>query len=100
VVSIFASGLGPVNINLPSGHPAPSHPLAKLKAPVDVLIGGVKASVQFAGLAPGFVGIYQVDVKVPAGIVTGDAVPVKIIAHLPGGAVAPSNVVTMAVAAQ
>jgi len=98
-VSIFASGLGPVNVTLPSGQPAPSHPLAKIKAPVDVLIGGVKGSVQFAGLAPGSVGLYQVDVKVPAGIAAGDAIPVKIIIHLPDGTLASSNVVTMAVAA-
>ena len=39
-------------------------------------IGGVPASVSFSGLAPGFVGLYQVNAQVPAGLAAGDAVPV------------------------
>ena len=41
-----------------------------------VTIGGQPATVSFAGLAPGFVGVYQVNAQVPAGITPGDAVPV------------------------
>jgi uncharacterized protein (TIGR03437 family) len=43
-----------------------------------VLIGGVAAKVVFAGLAPAFVGEYQVDVTAGTGTPTGDAVSVQI----------------------
>ena len=43
--------------------------------PVTVTIGGIDAPVVFQGLAPNFVGLYQVNVVVPAGVAPGDAVP-------------------------
>jgi uncharacterized protein (TIGR03437 family) len=36
--------------------------------PVTVTIGGVNAPVFFAGLIPGFTGLYQVNATVPTGI--------------------------------
>jgi uncharacterized protein (TIGR03437 family) len=41
-----------------------------------VTIGGVPANVSFSGLAPGYVGLYQVNAQVPAGLAANDAVPV------------------------
>ena len=41
-------------------------------------IGGIAATVQFAGLSPGYVGLYQVNVVVPKGVTVGPAVPVVI----------------------
>ena len=49
-----------------------------MTTPVTATIGGVNASVSFAGLAPGFVGLYQVNAVVPEGVVAGPAVPVVI----------------------
>jgi uncharacterized protein (TIGR03437 family) len=46
--------------------------------PVTVLIGGVEAQPFYQGLAPGFVGLYQVNVFIPAGAPLGDAVPIVI----------------------
>jgi minor extracellular serine protease Vpr len=58
-----------------------------------VSVGGATVSdVEFSGLAPGYVGLYQVNAQVPAGAATGSAVPVVISI----GGVA-SNTVTMAV---
>ena len=42
---------------------------------VTATLGGQAAQVQFAGLAPGFVGLYQVNVIVPSGLTPGSAVP-------------------------
>ena len=39
---------------------------------IDVYIGGQQATVVYAGLAPGLVGLYQVDVQVPTGLTAGD----------------------------
>jgi len=61
-------------------------------APPRVSIGGATASVVFSGLAPGTVGLYQVDAMVPAASSKGSAVPVAITI----GGVA-SNTVTIAV---
>ena len=41
-----------------------------------VTIGGVNAVVQYAGVAPGFVGLYQVNAVVPAGVAPNSAVQV------------------------
>ena len=42
------------------------------------MIGGQPATVAYSGLTAGFPGLYQVNLLVPAGIVTGDTVPVSI----------------------
>jgi uncharacterized protein (TIGR03437 family) len=98
-VSIYATGLGPVDINLATGQPAPTNVTVPATAPVDVLIDGVKADVPFAGLAPGYTGLFQVNAKVPESIHTGDAVSVQIMTHRPDGGITVSNVVTIAVVA-
>ena len=43
-----------------------------------VTIGGKTASLIFSGLAPGFAGLYQVNVQIPTGIAAGDSVPLQI----------------------
>jgi uncharacterized protein (TIGR03437 family) len=47
----------------------------------EVTVGGAAASVTFAGRAPGFVGLDQINIRVPAGVASGGAVPVRV-AHL------------------
>jgi uncharacterized protein (TIGR03437 family) len=75
-ISIYATGLGDVTNRPGLGSPSLANPLAMtLVAPV-VRIGGVPATVTFSGLAPGFSGLYQVNVQVPAGAPTGADVPV------------------------
>jgi uncharacterized protein (TIGR03437 family) len=43
-----------------------------------VLIGGVEAPVVFSGLSPEFVGVFQINATVPAGVTPGDTVPLVI----------------------
>jgi uncharacterized protein (TIGR03437 family) len=91
-IQIYCTGLGPVAHQPPSGFPAPANPLAETPATPTVTIGNVPAQVVFSGLAPGFVGLYQVNAQVPPGAPSGTAVPVVISM---GNAV--SNAVTIAV---
>jgi uncharacterized protein (TIGR03437 family) len=63
--------------------------------PVTVTLGGMvlpTTQYDFAGLAPGFVGLYQVNKQVPTTFTTGSAVPLFITV---GGV--QSNTVTIAV---
>lgn len=70
-VQLFVNGLGPVDRRPASGQPAPADPLARtLELPV-VTIGGRPAAVSFSGLAPGFAGLYQVNVTAPSDTPSG-----------------------------
>jgi uncharacterized protein (TIGR03437 family) len=65
VILVYATALGQVAPPVDAGTAAPLSPLSRTVAPVTAQIGGVNAPVQFAGLAPGFAGLYQVNVLVP-----------------------------------
>jgi len=67
-VEIYATGLGPTRPQLQAGMPAPASPLATLRFPVTVLLGGMPAPVAFAGLTPGLIGVYQIDATIPSGL--------------------------------
>lgn len=99
VLSIFATGLGPVYNPVEAGQASPADPLARLTMPLTVWVGGAVAEVQFAGLAPGFVGLYQVNAVVPSGAETGRGVAVKLELGGLDGRTIPSNEVTVAVEA-
>jgi len=71
------------------------NPLSSTTTPATVTIGGAPAQVLFSGLAPGYVGLYVITLKVLVGSPVGDAVPVVVTI---GGV--QSNTVTIAVAAQ
>jgi trimeric autotransporter adhesin len=65
-VTAYLTGQGAVNVALASGAAAPSTPPFALPvAPVQVTIGGQPATVQFAGLAPTFVGLLQMNLLIP-----------------------------------
>jgi uncharacterized protein (TIGR03437 family) len=93
-ITIYCTGLGQVNNPPNDGQPAPlPPPLSTTLALPEVTIGGVQSSnVSFSGLAPGFVGLYQVNAEVPAGVQPGLAVPVTLTI---GGVT--SNITTIAV---
>ena len=76
VLIIYATGLGAVN-HTPEDGGLPSVLSSTIATPT-VLFGGVPATVLFSGLAPQFVGVNQLNVKVPAGVTAGSAVPLQI----------------------
>jgi len=73
VILIYCTGLGAVNPPVAAGSPAPGSPLSKTVNPVTVAIGKEQGKVQFAGLAPSFAQLYQVNVQIPAGLPSGSA---------------------------
>ncbi|MCZ6750920.1 MAG: hypothetical protein O7E51_03730 [Acidobacteria bacterium] len=93
VIQVFSTGLGNTDPSVPSGQLAPSQePLARVMVPVQAQIAGRSATVHFAGLAPGFVGLYQVNVQIPQGVEPGSEVPLVLFQNG-----VPSNTVTVAV---
>ncbi len=65
-IVIYCNGLGPVTNQPASGDPSPSSPLAMTVATPTVTIGGHTANLLFSGLTPTAVGLYQLNVTVPA----------------------------------
>ena len=90
-VVIYAVGLGDTTPEATAGQASTSLPLQMVTGAVSVTIGGENARVDFAGLTPGFAGLYQINAAVPAGV-TGNSVPVVLTV-----AGQPSPTVTMAV---
>ena len=77
---IFCTGLGTVSPSVPAGTAASTSVLSYTDNPVTVTVGGKDAQVLFAGLAPGWVALYQVNVLVPPGVTPGPSVPVVVTA--------------------
>ena len=74
-VVVYCTGLGDVTPRAVAGSPAPPSPLSYVIDPVTVTIGSVNAPVFFAGLSPGFTGLYQVNATVPSGIAPSQQAP-------------------------
>jgi uncharacterized protein (TIGR03437 family) len=75
---IYCEGLGDVDPQQIAGSPVPISPLSRVLDPVSVTVGGLSTPVDFAGLTPGFTGLYQVNSYVPSGVTPGDNVPLVI----------------------
>ena len=93
-ISIYCTGLGAVSPAGVTGYAASLTDLQQTLVRPIVSLGNVPApTVQFSGLAPGFAGLYVVNVMVPDGAPSGDAVPITFSI---GGVLA--NTVTVAIA--
>ncbi len=91
-LTIYCTGLGDVSNRPATGAAASVNVLSPTRTMPAVTIGGMTARVSFAGLTPGFVGLYQVNVEVPPGAPSGAAVAVA----LTVGGIS-SNTVTVAI---
>jgi uncharacterized protein (TIGR03437 family) len=87
ILQVYMTGLGRASTDgtgfggiLPTGTVAPASgsPLYQVVTPVTVRVGGVGAEVLFAGLTPGFAGLYQVNVRIPMAVRPGDGVEMQI----------------------
>jgi len=82
---VYATGLGPVTPKIDDGLAPcalsgckPTDRQRTTTTQPQVLVGGVSAHIEFSGLAPQFVGVYQLQFTVPAGVSPGNAVPLQI----------------------
>jgi uncharacterized protein (TIGR03437 family) len=105
IVALYGTGQGQVSPPVQDGVGAPSLPLSStVTVPTSdgracvtsqpsmcVAVGTSFGDVQYSGLAPGFVGLWQINVRIPADA-TGNAVPVRVLING-----APSNTVTIAI---
>jgi uncharacterized protein (TIGR03437 family) len=69
VVVIYATGLGAVSPTPADGAAAGA---SQTPTKAVVTVGGIAAGVQYSGMAPGFVGLYQVNVQIPASVPAGN----------------------------
>lgn len=72
VLVLYTTGLGPLSMDLQDGFGAPANPLAYTVDPFQVMVNGENCEILFSGLAPGFVGLYQINFRVPRDAQFGD----------------------------
>jgi uncharacterized protein (TIGR03437 family) len=80
-VQVFLTGMGAVNPVVPDGAAGGANPLSNTTTPasqITVLVGGQPGKVQYSGLAPGFPGLYQINVTLPAPLAARGTVPLAI----------------------
>ena len=70
---LYVTGLGPLTLDLVDGYGAPvTPPFAETVDPFQVIVDGENCDVFFSGLAPGFVGLYQINFYVPMDAAAGN----------------------------
>jgi minor extracellular serine protease Vpr len=70
---LYVTGLGPLNQDLVDGYGSPtSPPFAETSDSYQVVLDGETCDVFFSGLAPGFVGLYQINFYVPSDAAPGN----------------------------
>lgn len=79
-VVIYLTGMGAVTPPVPDGTASTGSPLNKTVPPI-VYIADQQANVIFSGLAPGFPGLYQINVTIPMTISGGGNYPVGILTN-------------------
>jgi uncharacterized protein (TIGR03437 family) len=73
-IVLYLVGMGPTDYPVATGAASPVNPLARvISAPV-VTLGGNPVQTLFAGLTPGSVGLYQIDLQVPNVPVDGNLI--------------------------
>ena len=64
-VTVYLTGQGAVTPPVATGEPAPGATLAQALFPVTATVGGLPATVTFAGLSPDSAGLFQVNLILP-----------------------------------
>jgi uncharacterized protein (TIGR03437 family) len=77
-IIIYLTGMGVTLPSVDAGAAAPISPLSWVTNSPSLLLGGAKLDVQYAGLVPGEVGVYQINAYVPFGVPQGNSIPLVI----------------------
>ena len=77
-IVIYVTGLGRTSPQVANGTPAPDAPLHLASQSVQVSLGDVPLNVEFAGLVPGLIGVYQINAFVPEQVPIGFSIPLTI----------------------
>src|SRR5262249_12891129 len=104
ILKFFGTGQGPLDQTLQDGVAAPGSVNSTASPTTDgskcltvqstmcFAVGSTFGEIVFSGLAPGTVGVWEIDVKIPTGALSGPAVPVRAVVN---GTL--SNLVTIAI---
>jgi len=65
ILLVYLTGIGAVDNAVATGAPASVDPLSRPTAPVRITVGDQEVEVLYLGLAPGFVGLAQANIRVP-----------------------------------
>jgi uncharacterized protein (TIGR03437 family) len=94
VITLYGTGQGQVNPPVDDGAPAPASPPATTAATpttdgktcqkaqenaICAVVGNTMAVIQFSGLAPNMVGVWQINLQIPPDTITGSAVPMVVV---------------------
>ncbi|HUE02255.1 MAG TPA: IPT/TIG domain-containing protein [Bryobacteraceae bacterium] len=90
IITLYGVGFGAVTPAVAAGQLVSTGELTTLTAPVEIQFGTTQATVQYQGLVPGLVGVYQFNVTVPA-VPAGNAVPLT---FSQGGVMLPQTLYT------
>ena len=72
LVTVYLLGQGPTDIPVVTGQSSPGNPIAHATQRVSAALGGRTADIQFAGLSPGGVGLFQINLRIPV-LASGDS---------------------------
>ena len=89
VLVVWATGVGNLSTLPTTGAASPGSPPAQAVDLPTVTVGGAAASVQFAGMTPGSVGLVQINIQLPATLPAGASLPLLVI--FPGAPSPPVN---------
>jgi uncharacterized protein (TIGR03437 family) len=105
VIRLTGTGQGPVTPLVPDGEAAPEERVNTVAVPtadgntclnsqpsVCVAVGNVFGEIQFSGLAPNAVGIWQIEVRIPPNALSGGTVPLRAVINA-----IPSNIINVAI---
>lgn len=92
VIILWGTGFGPVSPAVPAGIETPSNTTYNTATLVTVTVGSQSATVYGAALAPGYAGLYQIAIQIPAGLSNGDY---PVVATINGAASAPATLITV-----
>jgi len=72
VIILWGTGFGPTSPSAPAGVETPATTTYDTATAVSVTVGGKAATVYGAALAPGYAGLYQIAIQIPASLSSGD----------------------------